>query len=74
MEVQPDTLESLGKFQAIAAGNESKVVDMEVLIIRDSTGEPIPSSEVEEIMWIDSKTTGIQLGSIFAHDVIPMLK
>ena len=74
VEVQPDTLESLGKFQATAAGNESKVVEMEVLIICDSTGEPVPSSEVEEIMWINSETTGIKLGSIFEHDVIPMLK
>ena len=73
VEVDVTTLEKLGRFRAQAAGNESKVVEMEVFIIRDSTGEPLPSSEVEEIMWVNSDTTGIKLGSILEHEVIPLL-
>ena len=74
VEVNADSLEKLGTFRALAAGNESKTVEMEVLIIRDSNGEPIPSSEVEEIAWVNSTTRDIQLGSIFEHHVIPLLK
>ena len=74
VKVNPDTLTVLGTFQALAAGNESKTVEMEVLMIQDWTGEPTPSSEIEAIMWINSTTTGVPLGSIFEHDVLPLLK
>ncbi|MDQ5886114.1 MAG: hypothetical protein QG628_511, partial [Patescibacteria group bacterium] len=37
-------------------------------------GDPIPSNEVEEIMWVNTQITGIQIGSIFKHDVMPKLK
>lgn len=72
--VNPDTLETLGTFRALAAGQESKVVEMEVFIIKDAVGEPTPSSEIEEILWVNSQTKDVQLGSIFEHDVIPLLK
>ena len=72
--VNQDSLELLGTYRAIAAGQESKIVVMEVYIIHDYAGEPVPSSEVEEIMWVNSETTGVNLGSIFEHDVIPVLK
>jgi 8-oxo-dGTP pyrophosphatase MutT (NUDIX family) len=74
IDVDASTLEGLGTFRAQAAGNESKVVEMEVFIIRDAIGEPIPSSEIEEIAWVNSRTEGIPLGSIFEHDVMPLLK
>lgn len=74
VQVNADTLEDLGTFQAEAAGNESKIVEMEVLIIRDASGEPVPSSEVEEIAWVNSQTHDVPLGSIFEHDVMPLLK
>lgn len=72
--VNTDTAEHLGTFTAVAAGQESKIVKMDVYIVRDSTGIPIPTSEVEEIRWINSQTQGIELGSIFEHDVMPLLK
>lgn len=77
-EVQIDIteagLELIGTFHAIAAGSESKTLKMDVFLIRDSQGEPLPSSEIEEIMWVNTKTTGVSLGSIFEHDVMPKLK
>lgn len=74
VKVDTDTAEHLGTFTALAAGQESKIVEMEVYLVRNSTGEPIPSSEVEEIRWINSRTKGIELGSIFEHDVMPLLQ
>lgn len=73
VEVNPGTLRILGIFRAQAAGNDSKTVEMTVMMIQDYKGEPTPSSEVEELMWINSSTTGVPLGSIFEHDVIPLL-
>lgn len=74
VEVNPDTFEELGTFYAQAAGNEDKKLEMKVFIIHDFTGELTASSEVEEMKWINTQTTGIPLGSIFGHDVMPLLK
>lgn len=72
--VNDSTLEMLGTFTAQAAGKEDKLLQMDVFIIHDYNGTPIPSSEVEEIRWINSHTSGIVLGSIFEHEVMPLLK
>ncbi len=74
VEVNTETAEHLGTFQAVAAGNESKIVEMDVYLIHDSTGQPVPSSEIEEIMWVNTHTEGVPIGSIFEHDVMPLLK
>ena len=50
------------------------MLEMYVFKVNDYKGEPTPSSEVEEIKWINTQTTGIQIGSIFEHDVMPLLK
>lgn len=77
-EVQVSALEEdvqqIGTFTAQAAGNESKVVEMEVFLVNNPQGEPTPTSEVEEVMWVNSQTSGIKMGSIFEHDVMPLLK
>jgi 8-oxo-dGTP diphosphatase len=74
IKIDVDSLEQIGTFQAIAAGKEETVVEMYVYIINDYDGEIIPSSEVEELQWINTQTTDIQIGSIFEHDVMPLLK
>ena len=62
-------------FYAKAAGDEERIVRMDVFIVSRWSGEPKPSSEVEEVLWITSKIpNGIKVGSIFEHDVIPKLK
>ncbi len=39
------------------------------------TGKIIPDSEVEEVRWISSDIPAdIEVGSIFAHEVLPRLK
>lgn len=74
VEVNTDTAEYLGTFRALAAGQNDKVVEMEVYLVRDAKGEPVPTSEVEEIKWINTQTEGVLLGSIFEHNVMPLLK
>jgi len=73
--VREEDLIAFGTFRAPAAGQEDKVVEMEVFTVNSWQGEPTADNEVEEIRWVHSQPEdGIKLGSIFAHDVIPRLK
>lgn len=61
-------------FYAAAAGQEHKVVRMDVYRVSKWKGEPTADSEVEEVAWIDSSDVGeIAIGSIFEKEVIPRL-
>ena len=76
LDIHEDQLEEFGTFYAEAAGshNAGKTVRMDVFVVK-SFGEIIPAREVEEIRWITSALPGdIEVGSIFAHDVLPRLK
>jgi 8-oxo-dGTP pyrophosphatase MutT (NUDIX family) len=73
LEIDAGSLKYLGKFEAEAIGQESVHLVMEVFIINRFTGEPIPSSGIEEIKWINTRTNTISLGSIFEHDVMSLL-
>lgn len=69
-------LQAFGTFYAQAAGshNAGKSLRMDVFII-STTADIVPDSEVEEIRWISSDLPDdIEVGSIFAHDVLPKLK
>ncbi|MDQ5981408.1 MAG: hypothetical protein QG570_155 [Patescibacteria group bacterium] len=74
LEIIEADLEPFGTYTAQAAGNESRTLEMDVFLIHKAHGDPIPSNEVEEIMWVNTQITGIQIGSIFKHDVMPKLK
>lgn len=74
VKINTETLEHIGTFQAVAAGKENSIVEMYVYIITEYEGEISSSSEVEEIRWIDTNTHDIEIGSIFEHDVMPLLK
>lgn len=74
VKIDVSTLEPLGTFRAQAAGKDTMTLEMDVFIIHDFEGEIIPSSEVEEIMWVNTETRGVQLGSIFEHEVMPLLR
>ena len=74
MSAKEEDIDQLGTFTAQAAGNESKIVKMEVFLVRNAQGEPIPASEIEEVMWVNTQTRGINMGSIFEHEVMPLLK
>lgn len=74
VNIDPSNLELLGAFHAIAAGHENMTLKMDVYLIKNFQGELLPNNEIEEIMWINTQTTGVPIGSIFEHDVMPMLK
>uniref|UniRef100_A0A7C4R2Q3 8-oxo-dGTP diphosphatase n=1 Tax=candidate division CPR3 bacterium TaxID=2268181 RepID=A0A7C4R2Q3_UNCC3 len=75
INVTENDFEEFGIFSAQAVGQEDRKIQMNVYIVKSWQGEPTPSSEVEEILWINSNIpTGIKVGSIFEHDVIPKLK
>ena len=75
IEVKESDLEEFGSFEAPASGQEHRTVYMQVFIVKRFKGQPKPSSEVEEIAWITSKNEqNLEIGSIFEHEVIPLLK
>ena len=75
IDVDTSTLEDLGTFYALAAGHDDKYLQMDVFIVTHWEGEIVPAAEVEEVLWINSTVPDtIKLGSIFHHDVLPMLK
>ena len=75
IDVDASDLQNFGTFFAVAKGEEDKYLQMDVLIVSKWKGHIIPSNEIEETMWIDSKlSSDIELGSIFKNDVLPKLK
>lgn len=73
ISITDDHVELLDSFYAKAAGNEDTTIRMDVFIVH-AQELPVASSEIEEMRWVDSRTRNISIGSIFEHDVIPLLK
>ncbi len=76
LNITENDLEEFGTFYAEAAGshNTGKKLRMDVFTVK-YTGKIIPDSEVEEVRWISSDIPAdIEVGSIFAHEVLPRLK
>lgn len=74
--VTENNLTFFGTFYAIAQGFETEQLKlrMDVYSVVSYDGELSPQSEIEENKWIDTMTmNSIELGSIFAHDVVPEL-
>lgn len=72
--VNESDLEFFGTYYAIAAGSSRKKLRMDVYMVDAWRGEPKPSREIRELAWISSAIpTGMQVGSILEHDVIPHL-
>lgn len=75
IEVYASDLIPFGTFFALAAGSNNKFLQMDVFIVAKWDEEIYPSSEITELMWIDSReSSNIELGSIFGYDVLPQLK
>jgi 8-oxo-dGTP pyrophosphatase MutT (NUDIX family) len=75
ISVHESDLEVFDTYCAPAAGQEGKVVCMEVFRVKKWTGTPVAFNRTEKIRWINSKIPkNLQVGSIFSHEVIPRLK
>lgn len=76
LDVTEADFEEFGTFYAEAAGshNAGKKLRMDVFMVK-YVGAMKPDNEVEEIRWISSDIPDdIEVGSIFAHEVLPRLK
>lgn len=75
INVSENDLEGFGDFYANAAGNEDKLLRMDVFIVKKYSGKIEANREIEKIAWVDSNIPeGLSVGSIFEHEVIPRLK
>lgn len=75
INVHEHDLSFFGTFNAQAKGRETEKIQMDVFLVESYKGDVRPESEIEENKWINSyEAEGLELGSIFAHDVIPKLK
>lgn len=72
--VTEDDLEFIDNYYAEAAGGSGKSLKMGVWIVKNFSGEMKPQNEVAEIKTVGSQIPeGVEVGSIFLHDVIPEL-
>ena len=75
IDIELEDLEPFGTFYALATGQEDQYLQMDVFLVHQWEGVIQPNREIEEIQWIDSQMPeGMQLGSIFQHEVLPRLK
>ncbi len=74
IEIDTSTVERLGTFYAEATGKDGLMLEMFVYKVDNFKGAPTASSEVEELRWINTQTSDISIGSIFEHDVMPLLE
>lgn len=75
IEVSENDLIHFDTTTAPAANSPERMVVMETFIVEKFTGEPTPSSEVEEIRWVTTADIGkLPIGSIFEHTIMPRLK
>jgi NADH pyrophosphatase NudC (nudix superfamily) len=75
IEVQESDLSHFWNFEAKAAWQENKIVQMQTFIVNHRTWDISPSNEVESILRTTSNISpNVEIWSIFAHNVIPELK
>lgn len=72
--VTEDDLEFIDNFYAEAAGGSGKSLKMGVWIVKAYSGEMSAQSEIAEVTTVGSQIPeGMEVGSIFLHDIIPQL-
>lgn len=74
VKISEDDLELLSEHDDQAAGQEDKIVRITTYLYRGPELELQPRAEIAENGWVTSANTNDEnLGSIFAHHVIPEL-
>ena len=75
IDTKEEDFEVFDKTTAPAANSPEVNVIMETFMVHGYTGEPTPSSEVEELRWVTTADIGkLPMGSIFEHTIMPKLK
>jgi 8-oxo-dGTP diphosphatase len=65
--------EELGVFYDEAAGGSGRWLQMSTWRLFVWGGTPVVRGEIAEMAWVDSATRGVAFGSIFCHQVLPLL-
>lgn len=74
IDVTADDLEFMDTFYAEAAGGSGQALKMGVYLVKSYTGELAANSEIEEVTEVGSIIPdGMEVGSIFEHNIIPRL-
>jgi len=75
IDVNEADLEPFGEYTAEATGQPGRTVHMVVFTVKRWQGKITPSREIAELRWLTSDIPAdIEVGSIFAHEVMPRLK
>jgi mutator protein MutT len=75
IDVDEADLEPFGSFIAEAANHPGRQIHMQVFMVKKWRGEIKLASEIAEMRWLTSDLpTDIKTGSIFGHQVLPLLK
>lgn len=71
IHVDPEVLQPLGRFSAIAANESDAVVVAETFVL-ETTAVPRPAREIEEILWIDPlHPPAVELASLTSEHILP---
>jgi len=74
IDVTEADLEYIDTYYAEAAGGSGKSLKMGVWLVQRYTGDISPQSEIEEVVEVGAQLPeGMEVGSIFQHDIIPYL-
>ncbi len=60
-------------FEEPASMNPSLLLKMDVFLVKNWEGEPVASSEIGDLRWIDSHPPEAEVGSVIFKKVIPFL-
>jgi len=75
VKVNMTDLVKFGTFCHPAAGQDEKLVCMEVFTVKTWSGKIKQDNEVEKVLWLTSKIPeGLKVGSIIEKEIIPRLK
>jgi 8-oxo-dGTP diphosphatase len=71
-KIDANSIKFYGKFEDVAASDPDAIVQIS-MFRGEITGEPAPSGEIEEIVWIDSTCKPELLSPIMNNRIIPAL-
>ncbi len=75
IQVNRADLAHMATYSAEAAGQPGKVVEMHCYLVKSWEGDVAAQAEIAELAWFGSDVPdGIEVGSIFGHEVLPELK
>jgi len=75
IDVTEQDLEFIDNYFAEAAGGSGKPLKMGAWMVKKYAGDMSPQNEIDEVAEVGSELPeGMEVGSIFEHNVIPYLK